>query len=435
MSNTSPLNTLPKEKAHPAPAESNASSSSERRPAAAMVRDLSGPSSGIALRTTGPLAFSKLQSAPNPSKARVLIIDDEPRLCTLLTRALSSAYDCDVCGDGETALQKFETESYDVVLCDLTLRPISGLEVLARLQRRTPTTPVILMSGMQDLQQIMQAMRMGAFDYVLKPFSIEDIELDIERALRHREILEETTDYQIKLESLVVERTSALQRRIEDLSAQNLELSVSFRATLYVLTAVLETRDVDAPGHTERVVTYALLLGQQMGLSQRDLTTLENGALLRDLGTIKVSEEILRKKGALTDEERATVQLHPILGGSLVRRIGMFADAAPIVEQHHERWDGEGYPYKLKGKQIHPGARIVAVADCIEAMTSGRPYKAPQPIEAVAEELRRCAGTHFDPAVVEGFFQIPLDEWDRIVSHSIRNNKRSFTGPLVPIAT
>ena len=126
--------------------------------------------------------------------------------------------------------------------------------------------------------------------------------------------------------------------------------------------------------------------------------------------------------------------MHPLHGGNLVRRIGMFAGAAPIVEQHHEHWNGMGYPAGLRGAQIHPGARIVAVADCIEAMTSGRPYRDPMPISAVALELKRCSGTQFDPAVVDAFFHIPADEWERIVSHSLRN-KKAFTGPLVPIAS
>ena len=411
-----------------------ASSAIPRRATGSLTGELPQPPSGIALRTTGPLAFAKMQASLAPKRARVLIVDDEPRLCSLLTRTLSNSYECDVCYDAETALKRFESESFDVVLTDLTMKPMSGIDLLARIQRRSPGTPVILMSGLQDLQQIMQAMRMGAFDYIVKPFSIADVELDIERAVRHKEILEETSDYQAKLETLVVERTSVLQRRIEDLSAQNLELSVSFRATLYVLTAVLETRDVDAPGHTERVVTYALLLGQQMGLSQNDLTTLENGALLRDLGTVKIPETVLHKKGALSEEERAEIRRHPLYGGSMVRRIGMFADAAPIVEQHHEYWDGTGYPTGLKGSQIHPGARIVAVADCIEAMTSGRPYRAAMSISDVAAELKRCSGTQFDPAVVNAFFQIPSDEWERIVTHSLRN-KKSFTGPLVPVAS
>src|SRR6185503_7040967 len=192
------------------------------------------------------------------------------------------------------------------------------------------------------------------------------------------------------------------------------KLYLNYRATLRALAAALEARDVETRGHSDRVVAYCIGLGKQLGLAGRDLITLEHGALLHDIGKIGVPDAILLKRGALSDEEWAHMRRHVDYGAEILRGIDFLQGATQIVAQHHERFDGSGYPAGVNGETICMGARIFAVADAVDAMTSDRPYRAALPFEAAAEEMIRCSGSHFDPRVVSAFTSVPLDVWQQI---------------------
>jgi putative two-component system response regulator len=388
------------------------------------------PQTGVRLlRTTGQLPDLSTFGAQGKKRARLLIVDDEESVRRLLGAHLSGRYDCDFAQDAPTAISMLESKTYDVAMVDIVMPKLSGVTLLKQVRAEAPAVVVILMTGVHDSRLGIEAIRHGAFDFISKPFGLDEVDMCIQRAVRHKEILDEAEFYQNRLEALVVERTTSLQAENERLQSELLETTLSFRAILAELTAALETRDLEARGHTERVVAYAMRLGKQLGLTYDELVSLEQGALLHDIGTIFIPEHILRKPGRLTEEEWNTVKRHTEYGAKMLARSGMLAEAAPIVEQHHEHWDGSGYPNGLRADEIDLRARIFAVADCVDAMLSERPYSAASTLGEAAAELLRCKGRQFDPAVVDAFFDVPLDEWSRIRSCPIAQAV-SVTGPL-----
>jgi putative nucleotidyltransferase with HDIG domain len=288
---------------------------------------------------------------------------------------------------------------------------MSGLELLQEINRLCRDTVVILISGNLNIQSAIEAMRYGAFDYVTKPFNLSDVEAAVHRGLRHQSLLKANQQYEQHLEDLVSLRTEELSLANVNLNTTLEKLYMNYRATLRALAAALEARDVETKGHSERVVAYCLKLGKQLGLNDRQLITLEHGALLHDIGKIGVPDAILLKRGALTEDEWSYMRRHVEYGSQILRGIDFLEGASRIVAQHHERFDGSGYPSRLQGDLICQGARIFAVADAVDAITSDRPYRKGRPFEDAADELVRCAGSHFDPDIVKAFTAVPIDVW------------------------
>jgi len=346
--------------------------------------------------------------------ARILIIDDEPGVLSVLDSLLGSAHDCKTATSAVEALEYLREETYDLVLSDIRMPGMSGLELLAEITRLSRDTVVILISGNLNIQSAIEAMRRGAFDYVTKPFNLSDVETAVARALRHHSLLKANRQYELHLEHLVDLRTNELTAANTNLNSTLERLCLNYRATLRALAAALEARDVETKGHSDRVVSYCIRLGKKIGLDDRELITLENGALLHDIGKIGVPDGILLKRGALTEDEWTSMRRHVEYGAQILRGIDFLEGSAQIVAQHHERYSGSGYPGQMEGEQICLGARIFAVADAVDAITSDRPYRAAQSFEAAAEELTRCSGLHFDPRVVQAFTEVPLDVWREI---------------------
>jgi HD-GYP domain-containing protein (c-di-GMP phosphodiesterase class II) len=262
---------------------------------------------------------------------------------------------------------------------------------------------------------------MGAYDYIVKPFELEEVELSVTRALEHQRLLHENRVYQTELENLVSERTEELRQANDTLEERGMklvemvdELSRTYRSTLGALATALDARDAETRGHSERVVAYALRLGIQLGLSKEDLLGLEQGALLHDVGKIGVRDAILLKPDNLTPGEWEEMKLHTEYGRAILEQVPFLINAIPVVAQHHERWDGQGYPAGLKGEEIDIKARVFAVADCVDAVTSDRPYRRAASYHAASAELRQHEGTQFDPIVVAAFHEVPFDEWAEI---------------------
>jgi putative nucleotidyltransferase with HDIG domain len=184
----------------------------------------------------------------------------------------------------------------------------------------------------------------------------------------------------------------------------------TYDATLEALSKALDVRDTETDGHSHRVVAYMELIAKQLALSDEEVATLRRGALLHDIGKVGVPDQILRKPAALTEQEWLTMMKHPELGARIIGGISFLRSVSTIVRHHHERWDGTGYPDKLKGEQIPLGARIFAVADSFDAMTSDRPYRRAKSLDEARREIERCRGTQFDPQVVDGFMRVPLEE-------------------------
>ncbi|MCC6743075.1 MAG: response regulator [Acidobacteria bacterium] len=353
-----------------------------------------------------------------PGNARLLIVDDEESVRSLLYDLLCDIYQCDVAGCGEDAASLVETNRYNVVLSDIMMPGMSGIELLERIRAEQPDASVIMVSANHDTRRAVGALRQGAYDYIVKPFELEEVELSVQRALEHQRLVTENRVYQTQLEQLVEARTDELrqandflQEKSTKLAEMVSELSGTYRSTLGALAMALDARDAETRGHSERVVAFSLRLGVQIGLSKEELTNLERGALLHDVGKIGVRDAILLKPAPLTAEEWLEMKQHPEFGRAILAQVPFLKPAIPVVAEHHERWDGLGYPNGLSGEGIDVKARVFAVADCIDAVTSDRPYRRSASFETAGAELRAFMGTQFDPRIVEAFFQIPLEEW------------------------
>ena len=344
---------------------------------------------------------------PTTVPPRILIVDDEREITEILADLLSEDYECLKAGSAEQALDSLRTGEFQLVISDITMPGMSGLDMIPHVKQLSPDTVVVMISGMQTVESAIGALRLGAFDYLMKPFDLRQVEAVVKRALEHHELVVAKRRYENHLEELVEQRTIELDRALNSLEG-------SYRSTLKALTAALETRDSETHGHSERVVTYSLRLGREYGLSSEDMKSLEFGALLHDIGKIGVPDSILRKPAKLTEEEWVRMREHPLHGQQILRGIEFLQGAARVVAQHHEQWDGSGYPLGLSGEQIDVCARIFAVADAFDAITSDRVYRRGKSYEAAAQELDDWAGRQFDPKVVEAFHRVPKEDWEEL---------------------
>jgi response regulator RpfG family c-di-GMP phosphodiesterase len=353
-------------------------------------------------------------------RARVLVADDEPEIRDVLYDLLSPLYDCVAVGSAEEALERLRSGDYDLVISDIMMGGMSGLELIPRVGELSPDTVVIMISGVQTVESAIGALRAGAFDYVMKPFDLHHVEAAVGRALEHHFLRAEKRRYETYLEEMVAQRTQELDRALYSLGD-------AYRTTLKALTAALETRDLETHGHSERVVNFSLRLGRELGLGEEQMRSLEFGSLLHDIGKIGVPDAILRKPAKLTEEEWVRMREHPLHGQKILRGIEFLEGASRVVAQHHEKWDGSGYPLGLSGTEIDLNARIFAVADAFDAITSDRVYRRGRSYEEALAELEAYSGRQFDPRVVEVFRVVPREEWDDIRCRSLEARERIAT--------
>jgi len=345
-------------------------------------------------------------------RSRILIVDDELEITEILSDLLSASYECYTCATAEEALAILLVKDFTLVISDITMPGMSGLDMIPHVKELAPNTVVVMISGMQTVESAIGALRLGAFDYLMKPFDLRQVEAVVKRALEHHELVLAKQRYENHLEELVEQRTAELDQALDSLEH-------AYRSTLRALTAALETRDSETHGHSERVVTYSLRLGREFGLSGAQMKALEFGSLLHDIGKIGVPDSILRKPAKLTDEEWVLMREHPIHGQQILRGIQFLEGAARVVAQHHEKWDGSGYPSGLKTEEIDICARIFSVADAFDAMTSDRVYRRGKSYEAASKELDDWAGRQFDPKIIEAFHRVPKDDWDELHRQSL----------------
>lgn len=350
----------------------------------------------------------------NTKGTSILIVDDEQPIRKLLLDFLGPQHLCIAASSAEEATRILAVGPTNLVLTDISMPGASGLELCESIQQTHPEAVVIMMSGNTEIESAIKSMRKGAFDYITKPFDLQQVILSVERALRFQELVVAKRRYEASLEETVHLRTQELRSVNQDLN-QTLEVLYSnYRATLRALAEALEARDCETRGHSDRVVAYCLRLGREMGLAHSDLIRLEQGALLHDIGKIGVPDAILLKRGELSDEEWAEMRQHIAHGLRIIDRIDFLSGARPVVGQHHEKYDGSGYPAGLRGKAIHINARIFAVADAFDAITSDRPYRKARSYAEARDELVKCADTHFDPQVVRAFLSVVESEWAEI---------------------
>src|SRR5947209_3070951 len=349
-------------------------------------------------------------------RARVLIADDEPEIRAVLSDLLGRHYECTTVGSAEEALARLRERDYDLVISDIMMGGMSGLEMIPHLLGLAPDAVVIMISGVQTIESAVGALRAGAFDYVMKPFDLRHVEAAVSRALEHHELRVAKRRYETYLEEMVEQRTAELDRALASLGD-------AYRSTLKALTAALETRDSETHGHSERVVNFSLRLGRELGLDAEQTRSLEFGSLLHDIGKIGVPDAILRKPAALTQEEWVRMREHPLHGQKILGGVEFLEGASRVVAQHHERWDGTGYPVGLKGEEIDLNARILAVADAFDCIISDRVYRLGRDYDAAAAELEAFSGRQFDPRVVAAFLRVPREEWDEIRRRSLEERE------------
>ncbi|MGH9599572.1 MAG: HD domain-containing phosphohydrolase [Terracidiphilus sp.] len=352
------------------------------------------------------------------SAARVLVVDDEGPVRSMIGSTLErQGFDVELASSGREALEMLELNNFDLVLTDIVMQDVNGIALLERIHTQHPNLPVVMVTAIHDISVAIDSMRRGAYDYLLKPFEHEHLMDTVQRALDHRQILEESQNYQQSLEQMVRARTEMLRHAMEDLEH-------SYDVTLEALGDALDLKDSETEGHSKRVTAYTIALARAMGISPAEIKVIARGAFLHDIGKMAIPDEILRKPGKLTPEEQEVMREHCARGYQMLRKIPFLSDAAEIVFSHQEHYDGSGYPGGLRGREIPIGARIFTIADTLDAITSDRPYRKARSFDVAREEILRCSGAQFDPAVVEIFLKIPNELWQELRSEISGQNKR-----------
>jgi putative nucleotidyltransferase with HDIG domain len=338
-------------------------------------------------------------------KEKILVVDDEEAIREVVSTLLDAqGYRCTTCSNGRIGLESFRKDTYDLVLSDIVMPEMDGLKLLVELREADPDVPVIMVTAMHDISIALDAIRTGAYDYILKPFEKDQLYLSVRRALEHRSLTLENRAYQSDLEHLVAERTQQLSIALQDLEQ-------SYDYTLEALGGALDAKDAETEGHCQRVTAFTITIAKAMKVDKALLRQIARGAFLHDIGKMGVPDHILRKPGPLTVEERNIMRRHCEIGYAVLERIPFLKEAAEIVLSHQEFYDGSGYPRGLKGEQTPLGARIFAVADTLDAMISDRPYRKALPISAARKEIELYSGKQFDPRVVEVFLAQPESLW------------------------
>jgi len=352
--------------------------------------------------------------------ARILVVDDEAPVRSMIGATLQrQGYEVLQAVSGSQAIEMLALGPYDLVLTDIVMQDGNGLALLERIHAEQPHLPVVMVSAIHDISVAIDSMRRGAYDYLLKPFEREHLVATVQRALDHRQALQESHNYQQNLEQVVRARTEMLRQAMEDLEH-------SYDVTLEALGDALDLKDSETEGHSKRVTAYTIALARAMGISPVDIKIIARGAFLHDIGKMAIPDEILRKPGKLTHEEEQIMQDHCTRGYHILRKIPFLAEAAAIVYTHQEHFDGNGYPSRLRGNEIPIGARIFAVADAMDAITSDRPYRKAKSFDEARQEILRCSGTQFDPNVVEVFLKIPNELWHELRAE-INGENRHFS--------
>jgi len=340
---------------------------------------------------------------------RVLIVDDDELILRALARILEAAGYVTRCYlTPEEALRALGDENPVVIISDYMMPGMDGVEFLKRARERSPGAVRILCTAAEDFKIALQAVNAGeVFRIISKPWHQQELLATLSQAVESSRLRREN-------ERL----TAEVQRQNGQLREINLRLEEMVRqrtqALLEGLIAALDYRDSETQWHSRRVSLYARRLAQQLGIVEPELTVIEHGALLHDIGKIGIKDEVLLKPGPLDQAEWATMKKHPELGWKLLQRVDYLRPAAEIVMQHQEKWDGTGYPAGLAGERIVIGARVFHVVDTLDAITSDRPYRKARQFSDARAELVRCRGSQFDPRVVDAFLSVAADEWERI---------------------
>jgi putative nucleotidyltransferase with HDIG domain len=338
---------------------------------------------------------------------KILVVDTDPNLLDLITPPLEPI-GCEPrqAFDATEALSLLGSPvPYDAALIEATVAGPTGTPLLNTLRTHHPDLPIVVFSKQNDIHLAIAAFRRGAVDMLLAPFAGLDLQRSIAHAVEHGRKSRQETAYRKNLEEIVAARTGRLRATMQDLER-------SYDITLEAMGDALDLRDAETEGHSRRVTAYTIAIAQSMGLKADELRTIARGAFLHDLGKIATPDRILLKPGRLDPDEVTVMREHCAQGYHIVRKIPFLRDSAEIVYAHQESFDGTGYPRRLKGEEIPLGARIFAIADTLDVITSDRPYRKGATVAVATDEITRCSGQQFDPAIVDVFLRLPSRLWD-----------------------
>jgi len=326
---------------------------------------------------------------------RILVVDDEQLVSDVIARCLEGeGYACQTAHNAEGALALLEQQHYALMISDIMMPGRSGIELLSLVKRRFPDLAVIMVTAVDDRKTAIQALQLGAFGYVIKPFDLNEIVISVVNALERRRLVLQSKEYEQRLEEDVRNRTAEIHRREEEICLR--------------LTAACEYRDEETGSHIRRIGLYASVLAKELGWSQAATDEIRLAAPMHDIGKIAVPDNILLKQGRLTPDEFEIIKRHTIIGAELLSGsdISLMKMARHIALSHQEKWNGSGYPHGLKGSDIPESARIVAAIDVYDALVHKRVYRPPIPEPEALKMMADDIGQHFDPRVFAAFLQV-----------------------------
>lgn len=332
------------------------------------------------------------------SPYKIMAVDDDSGILDSLKVVLQrSGYGLSCYTNPLEAIEVLKHEHYDLLLLDFIMDPLHGDQVVQDIREFDKNLYILLLTGHKDLAPPLETLKkLDIQGYCEKSDNFEQLLLLIQSGLKS------------------VEQMHLISSINEELNEKNEELEKAYLDTIGILRQTVEAKDTYTRGHSDRVSAYSVLIGEKLGLSKDDIHTLEIGGLFHDIGKIGVPDSILLKSSKLNDDEYSQIKNHPSIGAHILGDVPMFQDIIPIVLHHHERFDGRGYPSQLSGDNIPYFARIAAVADTFDAMTSKRSYRDSLPLDVVIDEINRCSGSQFDPDIAKVFLEILNNEYDKI---------------------
>ena len=331
---------------------------------------------------------------------KIMAVDDDGGILDSLKVVLNkNGYFLETYTNPLDAIEVLKKEHYDLLLLDFIMDPLHGDQVVEQIREFDKSLYILLLTGHKDLAPPLETLKkLDIQGYCEKSSDFEQLLLLIESGLKS------------------VDQMKLINKINDELADKNEELEKSYLDTIGILRQTVEAKDPYTRGHSDRVSEYSVLIGQKLNLDEKTLHTLKIGGLFHDIGKIGIHDSILLKESKLDDNEYSQIKNHPSIGAHILGNVQMFADIIPIVLHHHERYDGHGYPSQLKGDDIPYIARIAAVADTFDAMTSKRSYRNALPLDVVKDEIKRCENTQFDPEIAEVFLNILNNEYDKILA-------------------
>ena len=331
-------------------------------------------------------------------KYRIIGVDDESGILDSLTVLFdNSEYEFEGVLDPVEAIERVKMEHFDLMLLDFMMTPLHGDEVVEEIRKFNKELYILLLTGHKDMAPPLETIkRLDIQGYCEKSDKFDQLLLLVESGIKS------------------VKQMDEIKRINEELSESNERLERAYLDMVQTLRYTVEAKDTYTRGHSDRVSEYSVLIGEKLGLPEDQIKTLRIGGLFHDIGKIGIPDSILLKPDKLSDDEYSQIKNHPSIGAHILGSAEIFKDIIPVVKHHHERYDGNGYPSRLKGEEIPYIARIAAVVDTFDAMTSRRSYRGPIDIEHVKEEIKRCEGTQFDPQIAEVFLDILNNDYDKI---------------------